>query len=848
MLRGMCNKENFLDLIQNFILFDDSSGTTYKILARNHQYLGVNNAFTAVQNRETNLFKLGVFWHTQGSGKSYSMAFLTEKVHRKLAGNFTFLIVTDRVELDDQIVQTFIGVGATRDDSTQATNGDQLKELLKQNNRYVFTLIHKFNQIGHKYSDRHNIIVISDEAHRTQYGKLAENMRLGLPQAAFIGFTGTPLFESAEDQKTKEIFGDYVSTYDFQQAIEEGSTVPLYYDNRGEKLVYTNQNGEQKSIALPEELSDRIATEIAKHELTEEEEAQVMRRISGDYLILTADKRLDRIAQDLVAHYTKRWQTGKAMLVCLDKLTAVRMHSLIDLYWKQAIDQQQKRVKQATDDQALIEQQKYLDWLTTTEYLVVISEAQNEVKNFKEWGYDIEPHRAIIKSRNLEEEFKKPKHPFRLAIVCAMWLTGFDVPSLSTLYMDKPMKGHNLMQAIARANRVDEGKNNGLLIDYNGILKSLRAALAKYAKTKSSGASETENDDGTQPYQDLEKLRDDYAASVQACINHLADLGFDLQNLIEAKGFDQIALLDRENTDSAVNAVCTSDESRARFEVLAREIFKKKLALIADLYLTEPFLSRHNAIEAIYNQLHEKQELATNLNAVLRSLHGVVSEVISVTEELELGEDSGKLYDISKINFDLLKSEFAKTNTKNTQIQTLKEAIEQQLKRMLHVNPLRIDFYTQYQQVMDEYNKETDRATIEQTFEKLLEIIANLSEEDSRATREGLTEESQAIFDLLCLNKNDLAPKTRNQIKAIAQGLIDAIKAELNKLDNWAEKESTQAQVETFIHDYLYSDTTGLPDDAYNIDEEVEPISKVIFLHVYTQYSRKDQNPYAEAA
>ena len=364
MLRGMCNKENFLDLIQNFILFDDSSGTTYKILARNHQYLGVNNAFTAVQNRETNLGKLGVFWHTQGSGKSYSMAFLTEKVHRKLAGNFTFLIVTDRVELDDQIVQTFIGVGATRDDSTQATNGDQLKELLKQNNRYVFTLIHKFNQIGHKYSDRHNIIVISDEAHRTQYGKLAENMRLGLPQAAFIGFTGTPLFESAEDQKTKEIFGDYVSTYDFQQAIEEGSTVPLYYDNRGEKLVYTNQKGEQKSIALPEELSDRIAIEITKHELTEEEEAQVMRRISGDYLILTADKRLDRIAQDLVAHYTKRWQTGKAMLVCLDKLTAVRMHSLIDLYWKQAIAQQQNRVKQATDDQALFEQQKYLDWLT----------------------------------------------------------------------------------------------------------------------------------------------------------------------------------------------------------------------------------------------------------------------------------------------------------------------------------------------------------------------------------------------------------------------------------------------------------------------------------------------------
>ncbi len=833
MLMGMCRKDNFLDIIENFILFDDSSGKTIKILTRNHQFLGVNRAFTAIQQRQVRKGKLGVFWHTQGSGKSYSIAFLTRKAHRQLPGNFTFVIVTDRQELDNQIVQTFAGVGAIKENNTQAASGEQLAELLKDNHRYVFTLIHKFNKPGEIYSHRPDIIVISDEAHRTQYGKLAENMRQALPNASFIGFTGTPLMESEEDQLTRRVFGGYVSTYDFQRAVEDGATVPLYYDNRGEELYYDDK-GTQRQVAADKELNQRLATAIEQFDLDAEQEEAVRRRLGGEYLILTAEKRLDRIAQDLVAHYTQRWQTGKAMLVCLDKITAVRMHGLIDKYWKQAIQAQKQLVKQAGDEQEKVEHQQHLQWLQSTEYLVVISEAQNEVKTFKDWGLDIIPHRQIIKSRNLEEEFKNEKHPFRFAIVCAMWLTGFDVPSLATLYIDKPLQGHTLMQAIARANRVHEGKNNGLLIDYNGILTSLRAALARYSRAEVGST-----DESITPYNDLNQLQEDYAIALQSSIDHIANLGFDLQELVETEGFDKIAAL-----SSAVNTVCTNDESRARFEVLAREVFKKKQALITEPKLTAPYQGRYNAIEQIYKHLHEQHKISLDINAVLRSLQGIVSEFINVDTSRLPGSESGKTYNISNIDFELLKAEFANSPTKNTSVQTLKEAVERQLQRMIQQNPSRIDYYTRYQQVMQNYNRETDRVAIEQTFEELLQLVKDLSEEDTRAVREGLSEEHLAVFDLLCSSKDNLDTRIRNRVKQVAQSLIEAVKSQLQQLENWRDKESTRATIKSFIYDYLYSEDTGLPVDAYD-DSDVDNLSNIVFLHIYQQYKSANKHPYA---
>ena len=293
LLRGLCQKGNFMDLFENFIAFDDSSGETKKIVARNHQFLGVNRALEAVVERRERKGKLGVFWHTQGSGKSYSMLFFTRKVHRKLGGNFTFLILTDRDDLDTQIYKSFAGCGVVDNDRDpcRASSGQHLCDLLGQHKKYVFSLIQKFNvevMPEESYTSRDDIIVITDEAHRTQYGMLALNMRNALPNASFIGFTGTPLFK--DDEITRRVFGDYVSTYDFQRAVDDKATVPIYYDARGEKL----------GIALGD-LNERIAEKVESLEIEDinvtERLEQALRR---DYHIITAEKRLNQIARDFV--------------------------------------------------------------------------------------------------------------------------------------------------------------------------------------------------------------------------------------------------------------------------------------------------------------------------------------------------------------------------------------------------------------------------------------------------------------------------------------------------------------------------------------------------------------------
>ena len=345
MLLGMCTKKGFLDLVENFILFDTSGTRTLKLLARNHQFLGVNRALAAVQERETRLGKLGVFWHTQGSGKSYLMVFLAQKILRKCGGNFTFLILTDRQELDTQIYKTFHGVGAVMSKKVQASSGDHLRQLLeRENHRYVFSLIHKFNDENPEaYSTRNDIIVFSDEAHRSQYGKLARNMRKALPAASFIGFTGTPLMGSPEDELTREVFGDYVSTYDFQRAVEDKATVPLFYESRGEKL----------GIAKPD-LNEKIAEKLNELELDPDQDAKLQRALAREYPIMTAPKRLQAIAKDFVDHYTANWKTGKAMLVCIDKLTCVRISDLIQDEWDRKIREQEAKVSNARDEQEFL--------------------------------------------------------------------------------------------------------------------------------------------------------------------------------------------------------------------------------------------------------------------------------------------------------------------------------------------------------------------------------------------------------------------------------------------------------------------------------------------------------------
>ncbi len=828
LLKGVCQKANFIDLFENFILFDDPLGEPKKILARNHQFLGVNRAIEAVKDRRNRQGKLGVFWHTQGAGKSYSMVMFTRKVHRKLGGNYTFLVLTDRDDLDTQIYKTFAGCGVVDNDRDpcRAESGEHLSRLLAEHKSYIFSLIQKFNQEvepEQPYSPRDDVIVITDEAHRTQYGTLALNMRNALPNASYIGFTGTPLMK--DDEITRRVFGDYVSTYDFQRAVDDKATVPLYYDARGEKL----------GVAIGD-LNERIAEELEKLEINDiDVEQQLERELKRDYHIITANKRLDQVARDFVKHYSTAWETGKAMLVCIDKVTCVRMHDLINTYWKKRIADLETEIALTADEQEEIYLRRQIEWMRETRMAVVISEEQGEMDKFRKWNLDITPHRRLIKDgidlpefmreqpqfRNmqrlaLDDAFKEQKHPFRIAVVCAMWLTGFDVPSLSTLYLDKPLKAHTLMQAIARANRVNEGKNNGMIVDYCGILKNLRKALATFAGTGEGREIEPARPD--------EELLADLAEAIMLVRTFLTERGASLDNIISWTGFERNAAI-----VAAKEAVNENDETRKRFEIMCRAVFTKFKACI-NVEGINAHRGDYNAITIVYRSLQQDRDKA-DITEIIRQLHGVVDEAIetrpgSITEETTP-------YDISKIDFDRLRQEFERSPAKRTTVQDLKQAIDKRLLRLLQQNPLRTDFQRHYEEIVAGYNRERDRVTIEKTFEVLLQFMNQMGEEENRAVREGLDEESLAIFDLL--KKPDLSSIEIQRIKKVAVKLLETLKAEKLRIDHWRDKEATRDAVRLAIRDFLWSDSTGLPVGHYT-EDDVQVRADDVYRHVYRAY------------
>tara|TARA_R110001592_G_scaffold27763_3_gene102632 strand:- start:9041 stop:12250 length:3210 start_codon:yes stop_codon:yes gene_type:complete len=820
LLKGICNKRDFLDLFENYTLFDESKGKLVKIVARNHQFIGVNRSIEAVKNREERQGKLGVFWHTQGSGKSYSIVFFARKIHRKLGGNFTFLICTDREDLDKQIYNTFAGCGLVDNDQDpcRAGSGDHLQELLNQHKAYVFTLVQKFNKDvdpDDPYSDRNDIIVITDEAHRTQYGRLSLNLRNALPHASYIGFTGTPLFK--DDEITRRVFGNYISTYGFQRAVEDNATVPLYYDARGEKLGLAT-----------DDINEKIAAKLEEFETDDQDVTERLEReLKRDYHIITAQPRLEQIAEDFVDHYSIGGQNGKAMMVCIDKLTCVKMQETILSKWKEKITEQEKELAKLSDEQAIMDMERKLDWMRETIMAVVVSEEQGEVDKFRKWGLDITPHRKLIKEGfetadgkrlDMESAFKKEEHPFRVAIVCAMWLTGFDVPTMSTLYLDKPLKAHTLMQAIARANRVSEGKNNGLIVDYCGILKNLRKALATFAGHTGVGGGDGQPPAELDPVKPEEELLADLEETIESIRAFLSAQNFRLEDVLEKTGFERNkAIID------AKEVVNQNDETRKRFEIICREVFKKFKACLT-IKAINNYRAAYDAINIIYKSLKEDVERA-DISEIMRELHAVIEESIEPASRVK---EPTKLYDISKIDFDRLRKEFERSPAKNTTVQSLKDIIEKKLLQMLMQNPTRTDFQKHYEEIVGEYNSEKDRVTIEATFEALIKLVDELSEEEQRAVKEGLSEDSLALFDLLL--KPDLTKKEIDRIKKVAEGLYTTVSRELARIQNFAAKQGARDEIKVKIKDYLWDDKTGLPESFG--PEEIEEKTDVVFMHV----------------
>lgn len=868
LLRGTCDKKRLMDLFENFLLFDGEGDEVVKLMAKNHQFIGVNKVVENTRNIEELKGKLGVFWHTQGSGKSYSIVFLCQKLLRKFGGSYTFLLVVDRTELENQLYDTFSGCGAVADHlpkrGIRARDRDHLRELLSENHRYVFTLIHKFSFDPKKekeyplITDRDNIIVISDEAHRTQDGKFADNMRFnGIPNASYLGFTGTPLIAN-ELERTKNIFGEYVSIYDFKRAIEDGATLPLRYLNRGEKLNIENPD-------IDERMAEIINNQ--DNDLDDDQIAKLKQQFSRAYPILTSDDRLNKIAKDLVWHFNERGYQGKAMFVALDKPTALRMHELIwgarpefiekltaDLdaaktdvekarcqdvltratnntgHWHDYIEELKQRIEEATDQQEELLLQKKLKRVEETEVCVVVSQEQNEIKKFKKLGLDIELHREKMVKRDLEKEFKDEDNPFRLAIVCAMWITGFDAPCVSTVYLDKPIKGHTLMQTIARANRVyDDEKENGLIIDYGNVYKQLEKAYSVYGEGKPSGGG-----GGPTPPNPVEKLiemESELKSAVAIARESLQEVDYDLDDLINAES----PMIKLGQLKKAANAVCLNETTRTAFEMKARLVFRKYKALYPEPQ-AKPYKSAFNAIEAIYNQLNQKIQSA-DIFDVMRKLQQEVSMSIS-TEENAVSEDD--YVDLSHLDFDKLRAAFAKTENKNALVFDLQQAIEAKIQKMSEENPnaTRLEFYDKYKEIIKKYNEGKDLQAVQKAFDDLNEFMKNeMSPEVERAAREGLNEETLALYDLL--RKPSLSKKEEESVKKVAKDILAKLKEEKLKIDRWRESTKIKAQVKTLITETLH----WLPQEPYP-DEELGEKSKDVYQHVYKNYQGAGMSTY----
>ncbi|MEI6293380.1 MAG: type I restriction endonuclease subunit R [Methanomicrobiales archaeon] len=771
MVVGTCDRQRLLDIIENFTLFFEAKGGLIKVLAKNHQYLGVNNAISALKEIKKNEGRLGVFWHTQGSGKSYSMILFAQKVLRKLPGNWTFLVVTDRLELDEQIYNNFVHSGAIHDAQARAESGSDLQRLLSEDHRYVFTLVQKFRSDPFTsypvLTTRDDIIVIADEAHRTQYDALALNMRTALPNAAFIAFTGTPLIQTEE--KTREVFGEYVSIYTYRQSTEDGATVPLYYENRIPELQLTNENFK----AEMEQVIDEAALNPA-------EEARLEREFAREYHLITRNERLERVAQDIVSHFTGRGWQGKGMVVSIDKATAVRMYDKVRKYWDLELNRLKTEMSRVTGEERTLLNEK-IGLMERTDMGVVVSQSQNEIEDLGRKGIDILPHRKRMVNEDLAEKFKDPKDPFRLVFVCAMWLTGFDAPACSTIYLDKPMKNHTLMQTIARANRVFGEKVNGLIVDYYGVFKDLQRALAIYAPGLGTG--------DVMPVQDKQALVSNLKTIIDDTTTFCTLKGIDINKLLQANKFEKVKLI-----DDAVEAILVNDESKQKFLGNTAVITRLFRAIKPD-----PVVNDLLPICTLYLVLAMKiasLDPAVDISRLMASIEELLDRSIA-SEGYTIKAPT--ILDLSQVNLAVLSDKLEKQN-KRTEAERLRRLLEKRVHKMVEINRTRIDFLVRLQKMIEEYNAGSHN--IEDFFRKLVEFTNELNEEDKRALKENLTEEELTIFDLLTKPEMKLTKAQEIEVKKVAKELLETLKRDKLVLD-WRKKQQTRAMVHVCIEETL---------------------------------------------
>ena len=820
-IRGVCEQSRLLDIIENYVLFIKTKHTV-KIIAKYHQYLGVNQALSGLSNVKDRTGQLGVFWHTQGSGKSYSMVFFCKKAFRKYTGNWTFVLVTDRTDLDDQIYKTFNAAGIVTE-NCQAESGAQLKLLLGEDHRFVFTLIQKFkgDEKGNYpvLSERDDIIVITDEAHRSQYDSLAMNMRNAMPNASFMAFTGTPLLSG--EAKTQEVFGDYISIYNFADAVDDGATLPLYYENRVPEVSLSN-----------EDIGDEIAEILDEADLTDEQEARLEKEFSKAYHIITRDDRLETVAKDLVEHFINRapfsdGMLGKAMVVSIDKATTIKMYDKVQAAWKTKLSSLKTQAKYATGSR-LNKLNFQIDHMTLTDMAVVVSGGQNDDERLAKKGLNYKPHRERFLKEKIDDKFKDPDDDLSIVFVCAMWLTGFDAPAVSTLYLDKPLKSHTLMQTIARANRVYEGKAAGQIVDYINIFSSLQEALGMYGGGVAEGAGNYQIDSPAKDKSELVAALGVATGELQVFLNS-KDISLAEIVSAPADGFAKLSLLDN------ASEILLEPKNKEEFTAFVRQINRIFQAIMPDESANQ-YVPYRIAINIIYYQMRLKSGLSIDDEDVLDVVRNQVNELLDESiSTIQIKSNLPEPINIANIDFDALATMVAKVEKpKPSDAERLKNLIERKLQPMVLKNKTRQDLQQKFLELVEQYN--LGAYTAEEFFNHLKEFINDLQHEEKRTVREGLTEEELAVYDLM-IQDAPLNDKERNKVKEIAKELT--VKMQEILVIDWRKKQRTKARVKNMIEEVL----DNLP-ESYDDDLWPKTCSEV-YMHIFEKYPGRGQSVYS---
>lgn len=762
LLDGVFRKDRLLDIIRNFILYqEDSKGKTAKIVAGYHQYFAVKKAIKRTQEAlNGNDKRIGIVWHTQGSGKSFSMVFYTGLlVTNPELNNPTIVVLTDRNDLDNQLYSTFASCSKLllRQDPVQAQNRENLKDLLRvKAGGIIFTTIQKFEENSDVLSERSNIIFIADEAHRSQYGldaKLdkatgewkygyAKNMRDALPNAAFIGFKGTPI--DLSDRSTREVFGDYIDVYDMTQAVEDGATVPIYYENRTARLK------------LDEEVLKQIDTEYSK--IAEETTEYVIEKSKQDLskleTIIGSKQRLKMLAEDIVKHYEERQYvlTGKAMIVCMTRKIAINLYKEI-----LAIRP---------------------NW--TNKVKVVLTENNQDPE---EW-HDIIGNKDYRK--NLAIEFKNEKSEMKIAIVVDMWLTGFDVPSMATMYIDKPMKGHTLMQAIARVNRVYKDKEAGLIVDYIGMAAELKNALNEYTN------------------RDRDKVPD---------VSQALNIAFEKLEIMKDffYGFDYTSFFgdsEKQRLDtllSGINYVLSFNEEDSKLFIREETTLSQAETLCRSL-LTEDQKKEvefFKGVKAGICKVANRGKLTANeINARIEI---ILQQAIQQEGIFNIFEAANQANPEISILSEEYMNNIRNMKHKNIAAEMLRKLLNDNIRIFQRSNVVKSELFSKkLEELMKKYNNRM--ITSAEVIEELLNLSKDIVTAVKEGEEKGLSTEEYAFYEALVADPKVLEEMQDSTLIAMAHELTDMVRK--NKTIDWDKKESARAgmrrMVKRLLRKYKY--------------------------------------------